>query len=547
MEKIKNRSPFTLIVYSALVLTLISTPIWNKDALIIPKVIFLFLVALFIAPNLILNFNMFKTNKILRILFVISFFIVIQYIIILVISTAPIEQQIFGRTGRGFGLITLLSLICILVASALYVQKQKIDKVIDSLTITSSILAVYGILQSYQLDPLAWDAKNNGVIGTLGNPNFLSSFLAMSFIPMLVFGHRMKKRLVYLVFFVLLTLFSIYRAQSTQGYIGIILATSIFILLYLWYKKRLVFYISIFLFLSASAISILGTLNIGPMAKFLYKVSVQSRGDFWRSAFNTANSHPLFGVGIDSFGDYFLKYRDLIAVNHPFAEYTDSAHNYFLDYAAIGGYPLLLLNLCMIGLTLYSFFLVQKSKNCFDAKLTALFCAYIVFLAQSVISPMNISLVLWQMVISGSVIGLAKFEVNAPVLIKNVKNSFGVNPVSIILVIFGILVATPYFNVDRLQLTAMNTGNGDLAIKSTKMYPESVVRYSVMSRELLNSGLQIQSLELARSAVDFNSNSPALWALILVNPSAPLSERKEAQRRILKLDPLNNEVRNYFN
>jgi hypothetical protein len=108
------------------------------------------------------------------------------------------------------------------------------------------------------------------------------------------------------------------------------------------------------------------------------------------------------------------------------------------------------------------------------------------------------------------------------------------------------MLVFPYFNSDRLQLLSMKNGDGDLAMRSTKMYPESVVRYSVMSRELLNSGLKIQSLDLARSAVKFNSNSPALWSLILVNPEAPLSERKFAQEQILKLDPLNIEVKNYF-
>ena len=543
----KTTSLYPLIAYSALVVTLINTPMWNKDALIIPKVIFLFLTALFLLPYLVLNFKVLRADKITRLLIVISSLLIIQYVLVMVNSTAPIEQQIYGRTGRGFGFITIFSLICILLASALYIQREKIDKIINLITIAGVILAFYGILQSYQLDPLAWDAKNNGVIGTLGNPNFLSSFLAMAFIPIMVSANKKKRKIVYLVCLILLILFSIYRAQSTQGYIGIVIASLVFTLVYFWYKKRLMFYIIFCLSVFISVISVLGMLNMGPFAKYLYKVSVQSRGDFWRSAFNTANSHPFFGVGIDSFGDYFLKYRDLIAVNHTFAEYADSAHNYFLDFASVGGYPLLLLNLLMIALTLYCFYLVQKSRNSFDAKLTSLFCAYSVFLAQSMISPMNISLVLWQVVISGSIIGLAKSKVEIPILITKEKSYFGVKSLSSLAVVFGILVSVPYFNVDRLQLLSMKTGNGDLAMKSTKMFPESVVRYSTMSRDLLNSGLQVQSLELARSAVKFNANSPALWVLILINPSAPLTERKEAQVKILELDPLNKQVMDYFN
>jgi hypothetical protein len=142
---------------------------------------------------------------------------------------------------------------------------------------------------------------------------------------------------------------------------------------------------------------------------------------------------------------------------------------------------------------------------------------------------------------------LAKFEVNNSILFVKEKVLFKANQFSALAVIFGVLILAPYFNVDRLQLLAMNSGNGDLAIKSTKMFPESVLRYSTMSRELLNSGLQIQALDLARSAVKFNPNSPSLWVLILINQSAPLDERKEAQTKLLELDPLNKEIKDYFN
>lgn len=83
-------------------------------------------------------------------------------------------------------------------------------------------------------------------------------------------------------------------------------------------------------------------------------------------------------------------------------------------------------------------------------------------------------------------------------------------------------------------------------IRATTSYPESTVRYSLIGKELLNSGLNQQSLELARAGIEFNPNSAGLWALVLVNPIAPMSERLEAKERILELDPLNVEVPNFI-
>ena len=542
---VKN-SIYKNINITATIITLALSPNINKDSLIIPKVVLLFILALYLVPKLILNLKKFVKFRQFKILAIIILLIVIQLLVVFISSNAPFEQQLYGRTGRGLGFLTHISLLIIMLAAAVFAKKSDLKLIVTFLVISGLITSVYSIFQSFGIDFLKWDSRTNGVIGTLGNPNFQSSFAAMVLVPAIFAFWRNKYKYFSAVSFAIIFPLTIYRTQSTQGYVSSLLAICMFCIIFLWYKNRLITIAISLLSLGAGFIAILGMLNFGPLKSYLYKVSVQSRGDFWRSAMATANDNPITGVGIDSFGDSYLKYRDLIAVNHPWAEYADNSHNFFLEYAATGGYPLLILHLTLIVFILFTFISTQKRLAKFDLELALLFTAWVVFQAQSVISPGSISIMLWNSIISGAIVGysvLVEKSTESSPIISNTQNL--TRPFSVLLVVFGLIIYYPVFNTDRLQMQAMSTRNGDLAILAAQKFPESVLRYSVLTRELLNSQLSQQALEVARSAVKFNPNSPNLWALILINSSASIEERQKAKREILKLDPLNKEVVNY--
>jgi O-antigen ligase len=536
----KKISIHNFIIYSVVAITLVATPNFNKDALIIPKVVIILCSALLILPYLLLNIKAKKNLKLINASILLSSLFLVQLVLTIVFSDAPIEQQVFGRTGRGLGFITFFSLIIIFLSCAIFMKQTDQKTLIKGIAISGTFTSIYAIFQSFGLDFFPWDSKTNGVIGTLGNPNFVSSFAAMAILPSLIQVSGKSRERFYQLLLLLLYVLTIYRAQSTQGYISIAIAISVFALIYLWYWRRLIFGVALISFTFSVFLVVLGFSNNGPLSKIIYKVSVQSRGEFWQSALNTANENPVFGVGIDSFGDYSLLYREKTVIS----EYTDSAHNYILDFSVIGGYPLALIYILIILLTLYGFFKLQKTVGEFNPTIATLFSIFIVFQAQSLISPINLPILFWGMVICGSIIGLADDKVGKDDLVsKKTKNRL--NRLSLLSFFLSLVILFPYFNSDRLQLLAMNTGNGDLAIKVAKMYPESVVRYSTLTRALLDSGLNVQALDLARSAVEFNPNSPALWVLLLINPSAPIEERRAAKAKLLILDPLNQEVKNY--
>ena len=545
--KVKDNNRLVqLLIIGAITVTLIITPNLNKDSLIIPKVIILFCLALFLTPILIRTIRDSLKNSFIKVLVALILIWFFYSLLIILNSESPIEQLLFGRTGRGLGFITFSSVVVLTLAASLFIDIKNLKPLILGLIIAGLISCIYACLQYFELDIFKWDSKTNGIIGTLGNPNSQSSFTAMILIPTLVYFWSSRYRWISLIIVAPILVFTIYISQSTQGYIGSSAAILGFSLIYLWYKKRLFFIPLALSSLLSGLVAIFGMLGHGPLSYYLYKTSVQSRGDFWRSAFTTGNSHPVFGVGFDSFGDYSLKYRDQVAASHPFAEYTDSAHNYYLDYLATGGYFFLLLNILITSLVLGSFFIIQKNLKSFDKNITSLFCAWLVFQLQCIINTQSLTLLTWNALISGAVIGVAgsfsQKVLNTPVATRKLNI---LNPISLFMLAIGLIFMFPYFNTDRQMIQAGNSGNGDLLIKAATSFPESVVKYSQASRALLESGLPAPSLSLARSAVAFNSKSVALWALILINPSAPLEERVKARDVILKLDPLNIEVRDF--
>ena len=548
MKQISKSRTLQIIVILTFLHTIAITPFWNKDGMIIPKLVIMFTLAMYLVPILVINRHLFLSSKIAKFVVAVQCSLVVQNLIVLITSSAPLEQQIFGRTGRGLGLITTFSLTIILLATMLLFESNQKNHILLGLVISGFISSLYSVLQSFGIDLLKWESRTNGVIGTLGNPNFQSAFAAVVLVPSILYFSKSRKQYLLALLSFMFFSFTIYRTQSTQGIIAGFFSIAIVLIIFSWYRNKLLFGLILLSGFVSAVFAILGMLNMGPMSGYLYKVSVQSRGDFWRAAFNTANDNPIFGVGLDSFGDYSLKYRDQIAANHSFAEYTDNAHNFFLEHAATGGYPSAILNLLIVLSVLFAFMIIQRDIKKFDVTIVSLFSAWAAFQMTTVISPGNLVTMHWNAIISGAIIGIAKSvssnQVSTSKVSDNQVKSFSL--INFIFSVTALVIMFPVFNVDRLQLTGMQTGDANLVMRATTSYPESTVRYSLISRELLNSGLNQQSLELARAGIEFNPHSAGLWALVLVNPIAPMSERLEAKERILELDPLNVEVQNFI-
>ena len=536
------------VIYVSVLISLALTPWMNVDSMIIPKVIILFLLAAYIIPKInLLGFLKYR-NVYINMVFTVVFLIIMQMILVMTFSDAPVEQQVFGRTGRGLGLITYVSLMIILVAVMVFFNYKNSILIISGICISSFVSSAYSILQFFGLDLINWSTKTNGIIGTLGNPNFQSAFAAMSLPFTLVFiiKNNLKLKFVGILFFSTM-IFTLYISESYQGYISVFLSLGVILSSYLWVKSKILFYIFSSSISVSTGVLTLGLFNSGPLSELIYKYSVKSRGEMWRTSIATSSDNPIFGIGLDSFGDYSNYYKsasDAVGVN----EYIDNSHNYFLEYAATGGYLLAFLHLLLVLITAFSFLKVQLNLGKFDLNISTLFGAWVAFQGQTLISPANITLLLWNFIISGFIIGIASGvqENFLPDEIQIRTKLTSVRLGSVFLLSVVLIVMFPYFNADRLQQKADRTGDVLLAVQAAKMYPEATMRYQRIGVELLQAGFVEQSVEIGRAAVAFNPNSFYGWAFLLSSDST--EEKNKAVSELKRLDPFNKIIMelNYF-
>jgi O-antigen ligase len=541
----KNYISPNLVVITASLVTLLLTPWMNVDSLVVPKLVVLFCVSSYIFPFVLMN----KMNSLtIKLLYILLGLIFLQMLLSTFMSDSPIEQQIFGRTGRGLGLIAYFSLSILIIASTKLFKYKDLSRIISGIVLTSLVSSLYSILQKFGFDITDWYTRTNGIIGTIGNPNFQAAFTGIALVPTAIFAYKNRSKSKYFSFIlVFISLITIYYTKSTQGYITSFISILSYILIFIWFKSKAIFKVFFPLSILSIVLIVLGIINKGPFAYFLYKASIESRFEFWRTSWKATTDNLYFGVGIDSLGDYSRVYRstkDSLGINENF----DNAHNYLLEAAATGGIPLAILNVLFIIFVLLMFLKLQRRIGKFDINLAGVFAIWLAFQSQSLISPGTIPLLTWNAVISGSIFGAAFYNHNDHESLKVdrkqiIKPEFSFfKPFGYLFLILSVLIIYPYFKADKLQYDSFVKSDALLAVQAAKNYPESTVRYNQIGLGLLKSNLPEQALEVARSAIIFNPNAITAWSLIYMNPKATENERNRALSEILRLDPNNRQL-----
>lgn len=108
--------------------------------------------------------------------------VVVVYMLSTALSVAP-RTSLLGSYQRLQGTYTTFSYIVIflMVLQGLRTRAQ-LDRLITTIIITSLPIAIYGLLQRLQIDPLPWGGDTvDRVAGNMGNSIFIAAYLVMTF------------------------------------------------------------------------------------------------------------------------------------------------------------------------------------------------------------------------------------------------------------------------------------------------------------------------------------------------------------------------------
>jgi O-antigen ligase len=468
-------------------------------------------------------------------------------------SGSQIIQQLFGVNGRNTGFITYLAFSFIFVGSAIASGADFLKRLIPAVYVVGIASLAYGVIQAIGADPFNWVNLYSPVFGFLGNPNFQSSLLGMLgaivVAQLFVKGLKLQFKAI-IALYLLATIYVIKETASQQGFLVLVLGIGVVIGLYLiQMSKRLGMAYGLLSVLGFFAV-LFGTLNKGPLASLLYKESVTYRGDYWSAGWTMTVDHPIFGVGIDSYGDWYRRSRTLAATVRRGPDVTaNAAHNVFLDISSNGGFPLMAIYLALMVVVVISAVKVLKRSTQFDPAFAGLVAGWVAFQAQSIISINQIGLAVWGWVFSGLIIG---FEINtrnsavAPTVAKKGRvaskpaqaSAATVVAVSVAFLL-GFLIALPPYLASAKFNTARESGDAKMVEESAYMWPNNPVQMLQGAGLLYDSKLQAQAISVLVDATKEFPDYYGTWGTLYQLPEATPEQKAEALVQMKRLDPLN--------
>jgi O-antigen ligase len=542
----------SLLIFCVVVMTLVVTPWINLDPINLPKFLVLVVCGLALLGNLAPSVKRLVASE-AKVLVVAVLVFVVGLLLSFFVSGAGVLPQAYGAYGRNTGLLTYLSLVVMLLGVVFVSNLGFVRKLIWALIATGMVNAVYGLVQWADLDPVDWSNPYNPIVGTLGNPNFTSSHLGIAGLASLaILLGRGTSLVVRVVLFVNigLSLFVISRSDSSQGLLVFALGATV--VLYFKFVDGLKVSFIKYMYWSVTSglgvVGVLGILNKGPLASYLYQDSVTYRGDYWRAGWKMTLDNPLFGVGLDSYGDWYRFSRTEAAALRRGPDVTsNSAHNVFLDISSNGGFFLLIAYLLIIGLVIRSAVRVLRKPGGFDAVGVGLVNAWLAYLVQSIISINQLGLAIWGWVLGGAIIGydLYKDRPDAPRAKRKAGKRPEQVPASVVItgalgLVMGFVVSIWPVTQDISFRDALESGDALKIESATDKFPGSGYYYIYGAQILQENKLDDKALEMAKKAIEINPRDFNAWKLLAANPTISESERAAAIAKMKELDPFNN-------
>ena len=487
-------------------------------------------------------------------------------------SSSPFIQNLNGVHGRNTGFITYLLLLIIALGATCLREKRSFVFLSVAFLLAGLSNIIYGALTIIFGDFLPWNNATNSVIGFFGNTNFMGAFLGMFVAGAVAWslgGSLAPWQRISLLCLSGVAFYEVIQTYAIQG--RVLTVAGLFIAGFYYLRSRTQNSLPIFVYsltgVAFGVTALLGALQRGPLAEYIYKSTVSFRGQYWLAGIEMGTAHPFSGVGMDAYGDNYRKFRSLeAATNTPGPDTTtNAAHNVIIDFFASGGWPLMLSYLATLIIAAIALVRVTLRDRTYKPEFVALASVWICYQLQSIISINQIGLAIWGWVLTGSLVGYErasrKWSVDSsksgknsegPELMsrkkakrnngKEFEQGFTPGLVGAIGIAIGVLVAVPPFSSDlswRSLFSNLNLQTIEEETKATYFKPTNSI-------QLVNAGILLESNQFydlayryAKRAVEFNPNDFQSWQLLLSVTNATVEDKVEATANMKRLDPLN--------
>lgn len=359
---------------------------------------------------ILLGFNARATYANFKLYLLISILFLLAALNAVISSAAPLTQNLYGSYGRNTGFVAYVILASVGVGMLGLREQSSFRKLIIGLQFAGVINVLYCAWVIAFGDFLSWNNPYGNILGFFGNPNFISSFLGIFIASLLAFIADKKSSWRYRAIAAVIALVAFYEIVDSSAIQGIVVTAGGFAIVGFFvvrsYIKQNVFtYLYVLAVIGVGVLAILGALQKGPFT-FIYKTSVSLRGAYWNAGTTMGLDHPLTGVGMDSYGDWYRRARseNAATVLPGPKTFTNASHNVVIDFFAYGGWPLLLTYVGLLVLAAIAAIRVIARTRTYDAIFVAIFAAWACYITQAIISINQIGLAIWGWLLTGALV-----------------------------------------------------------------------------------------------------------------------------------------------